>query len=114
MTVVMGRAEKGARGARRTTPEREPAAGNPLIEPRADLEPVVAVMLVVRDQRGDLVPHGTPERLAGKPQTGRETSRITERKIEPGQHAVAALHGVGEHLAEHRLCGVPGGRVFQQ
>ncbi len=49
MAVVMGRAEKGSRGARRTSPEREPAAGHALVEPRADLEPVVAVALVVRD-----------------------------------------------------------------
>ena len=67
MAAVMRRAEKFVRAPRRTSPERKPAAGNAPIEPRADLEPVVAVALVVRDQRGDLVPYGAPRRLAGKP-----------------------------------------------
>ena len=114
MTAVMRRGEKGPRRTRRTSPERKPAARDTRVELRPDLKPVVAVALVIREQRRDLVPHGAPGRRTDEIQTGGETGRIAERKVEPGQHAVAATHGVGQQFAQQLRRRMARPRVFQQ
>ena len=49
-----------------------------------------------------------------RPEPGGETGRIAERKVEPGQHAVAATHGVGQQFAQQLRRRMARPRVFQQ
>src|SRR4051794_22706429 len=114
METVIGRAEKLSGRARRTTPERKPAAGDSSVEGGADRETVVAVVLVIFEQRSDLVPHRAPRRTTGKPQTRREAGRVAERKIEPGQYALAAPHRIFQQFPQQYFRRTPGRRVLEQ
>ena len=112
---AMGAVALGLQGgqgvARRATPERERAAGQPAVDLAADAEPVVDVVRAVPDHLGDLVPDGPPGGFPGQVQTGGQAAGETEGEIDGEQGPFAPLGPVGEQLVQQGFRLAPGGGV---
>ena len=72
-------------GRPRAAPKRKTAARNSAVERLSDIEPVVAVFLIVLDQRCDFVPYRAPRRT-GQSEPGGKPGRVAEWKIKAEQN----------------------------
>ncbi len=100
MATMVASTEKLAHFSGRASPERKPRTRDPLVQLSANLETVVAVVLIVVQQQCDFAPQRLPG-CAPEAEPGGKSGGVAEREIEAGNDPLAALARSRQHVGEH-------------